>query len=107
MTRIRYLGTILFLPNLHKCLLALLRAAQVVLRAVAAPLANTAVPLLATCAELGGLLAEGLAPACALLVDLVEVLWVPFDLVLDGVEGCLGPLLQVVMLPACTTMGVG
>ena len=100
MTRIRYLGTILFLPNLHKCLLALLRAAQVVLRAVAAPLANTAVPLLATCAELGGLLAEGLAPACALLVDLVEVLWVPFNLVLDGVEGCLGPLLQVAMLPA-------
>ncbi|PAN17700.1 hypothetical protein PAHAL_3G150300 [Panicum hallii] len=103
MTRIQYLGTILFLRNLRKCLqslLALLRAAQAVLRAVAAPLADAAGPLLSACAELGGLVAEGLAPAWALLVDLAEVLWAPFDLVLDSVAGCLGPLLQVAMLPA-------
>ncbi|KAG2625208.1 hypothetical protein PVAP13_3KG202100 [Panicum virgatum] len=80
-TRIQYLGTMLFLRNLRKCLqslLALLRAAQ----------------------ALGGLLAEGLAPAWALLVDVAEVLWAPFDLVLDTVAGCLWPLLQVAMLPA-------
>jgi len=29
-----------------------------------------------------------------------EVLWAPFDLVLDTVAGCLWPLLQVAMLPA-------
>ncbi|OEL14398.1 hypothetical protein BAE44_0024583, partial [Dichanthelium oligosanthes] len=102
-TRIQYLGTILFLRNLRKCLqslVALLRTARAVLRAVAAPLADAAGPLLASCGELCGLLADGLAPAWALLVDLAEVLWAPFDLVLDNVAGCLWPLLQVAMLPA-------
>lgn len=101
-TRIQYLGTILFLRNLRKCLqslLALLRAARALVRTVAAPLASAAGPLLASCAELWGLLGEGLAPAWALLVDLAEVLWAPFDLVLDNVAGCLWPLLQVALLP--------
>ncbi|XP_066364381.1 uncharacterized protein [Miscanthus floridulus] len=101
-TRIQYLGTILFLRNLRKCLqslLALLRAARALVRTVAAPLAEAAWPLLASCGQLWGLLGEGLAPAWALLVDLAEVLWAPFDLVLDNVAGCLWPLLQVALLP--------
>ncbi|XP_062230426.1 uncharacterized protein LOC133928213 [Phragmites australis] len=98
-TRIQYLGTILFLRNLRKCLqslLALLRTARALLRAVAAPLAEAAGPLLASCGEL---LAGGLAPTWALLVDLAEMLWAPFDLVLDHIAGCLWPLFQVALLP--------
>ncbi|KAG0519588.1 hypothetical protein BDA96_09G276300 [Sorghum bicolor] len=101
-TRIQYLGTILFLRNLRKCLqslLALLRAARALVRTVAAPLAQAVGPLLASCAQLWGLLSAGLAPAWALLVDLAELLWAPFDLVLDNVAGCLWPLLQVALLP--------
>ncbi|KAL6620833.1 hypothetical protein ACP70R_035972 [Stipagrostis hirtigluma subsp. patula] len=101
-TRIQYLGTILFLRNLRKCLqslMPLLRAARALLRAVAAPLAGLAGPLLSACGELWELLVEGLAPAWRLLVELGEMLWAPFDLVLDHVGGCLWPLLQVAMLP--------
>nr|XP_034586497.1 uncharacterized protein LOC117848993 [Setaria viridis] len=102
-TRIQYLGTILFLRNLRKCLqslAALLRAARAVLRTVAAPLAGALGPVLAACGEVCGLVASGLAPAWALAVDLAEVVWAPFDMVLDSVAGCLCPLLQVAMLPA-------
>jgi hypothetical protein len=94
-TRIQYLGTILFLRNLRKCLQSLLA----LVRTVAAPLVQAAGPLLASCAQLWGLLGAGLAPAWALLVDLAELLWAPFDLVLDNVAGCLWPLLQVALLP--------
>ncbi|KAJ1264425.1 hypothetical protein BS78_09G262300 [Paspalum vaginatum] len=100
-TRIQYLGTILFLRNLRKCLqslAALLRTAHALLRAVAAPLVTAAGPLLASCGELCGLLAECLGPAWALLVDVAELLWAPFDLVLDSVAGyLLGPMLQVAL----------
>ncbi|CAL4902483.1 unnamed protein product [Urochloa decumbens] len=102
-TRIQYLGTILFLRNLRKCLqslVALLRAARAVVRAVVAPLVDAAGPMLAACAQLGGVLVEGLAPAWGMLVDLAEVVWAPFDLVLDSVAGCLWPLLKVAALPA-------
>ncbi|CAN6358856.1 unnamed protein product [Urochloa humidicola] len=102
-TRIQYLGTILFLRNLRKCLQSLavlLRAARAVLRAVAAPLVDAAGPVLAACAQLGGLVVEGLAPAWAAVVDLAEVVWAPFDVVLDAVVGCLWPLLRVAALPA-------
>ncbi|CAL5096643.1 unnamed protein product [Urochloa decumbens] len=102
-TRIQYLGTILFLRNLRKCLqslVALLRAARAVVRAVAAPLVDAAWPALAACAQLGGVVVEGLAPAWGVLVDVAEVVWAPFDLVLDSVAGCLCPLLRVAALPA-------
>nr|CAB3464225.1 unnamed protein product [Digitaria exilis] len=102
-TRIQYLGTILFLRNLRRCLqslVTLLRTARAVLRAVAAPLAEAAGPMLAAGAQLGSLVAEGLAPAWALAVDLAEVVWAPFDLVLDSVVGCLWPLMKVAVLPA-------
>lgn len=102
-TRIQYLGTILFLRNLRKCLqslVALLRAARAVVRTVAAPVAEAAGPLVASCGEVWDLVGEGLlAPAWALAVDLAEVVWAPFDLVLDSVGGCLWPLLQVALLP--------
>uniref|UniRef100_A0A0E0L6P0 Uncharacterized protein n=1 Tax=Oryza punctata TaxID=4537 RepID=A0A0E0L6P0_ORYPU len=87
-TRIQYLGTILFLRNhLRKCLqgmVALLRMARAVLRPLSAPLAAIAGPLLAACGEV-----------CELLGDLAEALWAPLDAVLD----CLNPLVQALLLP--------
>ncbi|KAL6841498.1 hypothetical protein ACP4OV_028641 [Aristida adscensionis] len=98
-TRIQYLGTILFLRNLRKCvqsLMPLLRTARALLRAVAAPLCRLAGPLLAAAGEV----AEALAPAWGVVVDLGEALWAPFDALLDHLSGCMGPLVQVAMLPA-------
>ncbi|EEE64930.1 hypothetical protein OsJ_19790 [Oryza sativa Japonica Group] len=87
-TRIQYLGTILFLRNhLRKCLqgmVALLRMARAVLRPLSAPLSAIAGPLLAACGEV-----------CELLGDLAEALWAPLDAVLD----CLNPLVQALLLP--------
>lgn len=104
-TRIQYLGTILFLRNLRKCLqglLTLLRMARALLR----PLAELAGPLLDACGDLCEVLASGalsgVGSAWALLVDLAEMLWAPFDLVFDYVVGAVGslcPLLQVLLLP--------
>ncbi|TVU20092.1 hypothetical protein EJB05_36285, partial [Eragrostis curvula] len=99
-SRIQYLGTILFLRNLRKflqSLLALLRTAASLLAALAAPVVNAAAPLVAAAADV---LAAGVGPAWALAVDLAEALWTPVDVVLDHVAGCLWPLLQVAMLPA-------
>lgn len=97
-TRIQYLGTILFLRNIRRftqSLLALLRTATALLRALLRPLADAAGPLLSACA---GLLSV-LGPVWALLVDVAEAVWAPFDLVFDHVVACLWPLLQVLMLP--------
>ncbi|KAM3300894.1 hypothetical protein ACQJBY_041761 [Aegilops geniculata] len=96
-TRIQYLGTILFLRNLRKFmqgLLTLLHAARALLRVMLAPLADLGLcQLLATL----GLLATH---AWRLVVDLAEVVW---DVVLDCVAGLvtsLWPVLKVVVLPA-------
>lgn len=99
-TRIQYLGTILFLRNLRKFmqgLVTLLQAARALLRVMVAPLAD-----LGLCELLGtvGVLASHV---WELVVDLAEVVWAPFDVVLDciaGVVASLWPVLQVVVLPA-------
>ncbi|XP_051210734.1 uncharacterized protein [Lolium perenne] len=99
-TRIQYLGTILFLRNLRRFLqglLTLLNAARALLRAVVAPLADLGLFELASTV---GLLASN---AWDLVVDLAEVMWAPFDVVLDctaGVVASMWPVLQVVVLPA-------
>ncbi|VAH24086.1 unnamed protein product [Triticum turgidum subsp. durum] len=99
-TRIQYLGTILFLRNLRKFmqgLLTLLQAARALLRVMLAPLADLGLcQLLATL----GVLASH---AWGLVVDLAEVVWAPFDVVLDCVArvvSSLWPVLKVVVLPA-------
>ncbi|GJN36118.1 hypothetical protein PR202_gb24956 [Eleusine coracana subsp. coracana] len=98
-TRIQYLGTILFLRNLRRCLhplLALLRAAASLLRvALFAPLARAVGPLVAVCGQVVG----GLGPVWAVVVDVAEAVWAPVDVVLDHVVGCLWPLVQVALLP--------
>ncbi|KAM3413457.1 hypothetical protein ACQJBY_004562 [Aegilops geniculata] len=99
-TRIQYLGTILFLRNLRKFmqgLLTLLQAARALLRVMLAPLADLGLCQLLTTL---GLLASH---AWGLVVDLAEVVWAPFDVLLDCVAGLvtsLWPVLKVVVLPA-------
>ncbi|KAG8069041.1 hypothetical protein GUJ93_ZPchr0005g15869 [Zizania palustris] len=91
-TRIQYLGTILFLRNLRKCLqgiLAFLRMARALLRPLVAPLAGIAGPLLAACGEI-----------CEMLGDLAEALWAPLDAVFDCAVGALQPLVKALVLPA-------
>uniref|UniRef100_J3MAF6 Uncharacterized protein n=1 Tax=Oryza brachyantha TaxID=4533 RepID=J3MAF6_ORYBR len=90
-TRIQYLGTILFLRNLRKCLqglLGLLRMARALLRPLAAPVAAIAGPVLSACGEL-----------CELVGDLAEALWAPLDAVFDCAVGALNPLVQALLLP--------
>jgi hypothetical protein len=101
-TRIRYLGTILFLRNLRRLLqsvLALLRAAGAVLRALLSPLAGALGPVVDVCGEALSFLAAGLGPAWEVLVDVAEAAWAPIDLVLDRAAVCLWPLMRVAMLP--------
>ena len=99
-TRIQYLGTILFLRNLRRFLeglLTLVRTTRTLLCAMVAPLANLGLYELASTV---GILASH---AWELVVDLAEVLWAPFDVVLDcvaGVVASMWPVLQVVVLPA-------
>ncbi|KQK04530.2 hypothetical protein BRADI_2g14090v3 [Brachypodium distachyon] len=95
-TRIQYLGTILFLRNLRRCLqglFALLRALRALLRAVAAPFADL---------EMLGWVATLAAHAWGLAVDIGELLWAPFDVLLDcaaGAAASLWPLLQLLVFP--------
>ncbi|KAK3140788.1 hypothetical protein QOZ80_5AG0405840 [Eleusine coracana subsp. coracana] len=91
-TRIQYLGTILFLRNLRRCLHPLLALLRV---ALFAPLARAVGPLVDACGQVLG----GLGPTWAVVVDVAEAVWAPFDVVLDHVVGCLWPLLQVALLP--------
>ncbi|XP_047043854.1 uncharacterized protein LOC124648075 [Lolium rigidum] len=99
-TRIQYLGTILFLRNLRRFLqglLTLLNASRALLRVVVAPLADLGLFELASTV---GLLASHVWD---LVVDLAEVVWAPFDVVLDcaaRVVASMWPVLQVMVLPA-------
>ncbi|CAM0953438.1 unnamed protein product [Alopecurus aequalis] len=99
-TRIQYLGTILFLRNLRRFLegiLTLLRTAMALLRAMVAPLADLGLY------KFAGTIGFLASHAWELMVDMAEVVWAPFDMVLDfaaGVVASMWPLLQVVVLPA-------
>jgi hypothetical protein len=99
-TRIQYLGTILFLRNLRRFLegiLTLLRAARALLRAMVAPFTDLGL------FELAGTVSILASHAWELVVDLAEVVWAPFDVVLDcagGVVASMWPVLQLLVLPA-------
>uniref|UniRef100_A0A287GTZ9 Uncharacterized protein n=1 Tax=Hordeum vulgare subsp. vulgare TaxID=112509 RepID=A0A287GTZ9_HORVV len=102
-TRIQYLGTILFLRNLRKLmqgLLTLMHAARALLRLMLAPLGLC--HLLGTVTLLA-------SHAWELAVDMAELVWAPFDVVLDCVAGLMGslwPVLKVVVLPARLAVAV-
>uniref|UniRef100_A0ACD6AQ08 Uncharacterized protein n=1 Tax=Avena sativa TaxID=4498 RepID=A0ACD6AQ08_AVESA len=99
-TRIQYLGTILFLRNLRRFLqgiLTVVNAARALLRAVVAPWADLGLwKLVSTVSFIA-------SHAWEIVVDLAEVVWAPFDVVLDcatGVVASMWPVLKVVVLPA-------
>lgn len=80
-------------PTSLQGLFALLRALRALLRAVAAPFADL---------EMLGWVATLAAHAWGLAVDIGELLWAPFDVLLDcaaGAAASLWPLLQLLVFP--------